>query len=607
MARALVVSILAEGKQFGAELDKAAGKTRAFSKAAGVAGLAIAGGLAYGLEKSVKAAVSAQQATATMDQAFHNAGLSAARYAGEIDDVSSKGRDLGFMNDDIRSSLTTLITSTGNAKEAFAELGAAENLAREQGIPLTQAAAMLAKANTGSTRALKALGLQQAAVKKATIEATAAQTVQVDQIKAAFGSTSKLTAAQVAQEDHEIKLVQLKHAHAIAQAAVNDKSATGAKIVQLLNDKMGGMAEKFSGTLEGRMAVFHAQWENIEESLGKGLLPILSKVVSAFSSLASWMGKHTTATKILVAAIGALSVVLMTAGAAAKLSALYTSLFVAAEGEATTASAILAGAIDAIGIVAVAAAFAFAAYEIYTHWSEVSGFFVSLWDDIKHVFDDVLGWLEDHWKIFLGLPGLVWQYWGPISSFFEGIWQDVESAFTDAFDWIKNKLTDGISALGNIADEIGTAIWDGLKNGAEAVYNWIVGKFDWILNKLDDIKNAVEGATTGGLPAGSKLKSTGKYNIPVLVPSKHHAAGLMNSAIGHWAMVGEKGPELMYVPQGSSIFPHGASPHGISSGRSGGGDLYATVPVYIDGRLVEESTHRQALRNSYRGNAWAAA
>lgn len=61
MAKALIVEILADAKQFGRELDKAAGKTRSMGKVAGVAGLAIAGGLALGLEKSVKSAADFQQ------------------------------------------------------------------------------------------------------------------------------------------------------------------------------------------------------------------------------------------------------------------------------------------------------------------------------------------------------------------------------------------------------------------------------------------------------------------------------------------------------------------------------------------------------------------
>lgn len=39
-----------------------------------------------------------------------------------------------------------------------------------------------------------------------------------------------------------------------------------------------------------------------------------------------------------------------------------------------------------------------------------------------------------------------------------------------------------------------------------------------------------------------------------------HASGILDSPLGHWAMVGEHGPEPMYVPKGASILPNGQYP-----------------------------------------------
>lgn len=63
------------------------------------------------------------------------------------------------------------------------------------------------------------------------------------------------------------------------------------------------------------------------------------------------------------------------------------------------------------------------------------------------------------------------------------------------------------------------------------------------------------------------LAGTGTNTNPVSVntgPSigQHHASGILNNPVGHWATVGEQGPEVMYVPQGASIFPHGSMPGG---------------------------------------------
>jgi TP901 family phage tail tape measure protein len=58
-----------------------------------------------------------------------------------------------------------------------------------------------------------------------------------------------------------------------------------------------------------------------------------------------------------------------------------------------------------------------------------------------------------------------------------------------------------------------------------------------------------------------------------------HASGILNSPTSHWSMVGESGPEMMYVPQGSSILPNGVSP----SGGVGGSQ---PVVMQIDGRTM---------------------
>jgi TP901 family phage tail tape measure protein len=57
-----------------------------------------------------------------------------------------------------------------------------------------------------------------------------------------------------------------------------------------------------------------------------------------------------------------------------------------------------------------------------------------------------------------------------------------------------------------------------------------------------------------------------------------HAAGILNNPTGHWAMVGERGPELMHVPQGASILPNGMTPADL-----GGAGSNQPIMLSIDG------------------------
>lgn len=71
-------------------------------------------------------------------------------------------------------------------------------------------------------------------------------------------------------------------------------------------------------------------------------------------------------------------------------------------------------------------------------------------------------------------------------------------------------------------------------------------------------------------------------------------------APGGWAMVGEKGPELMYVPRGSQIIPNGRVPGGSTANSPGGGDMTIHVPISLDGQLVADVVQKQLLRKQAR-------
>lgn len=76
------------------------------------------------------------------------------------------------------------------------------------------------------------------------------------------------------------------------------------------------------------------------------------------------------------------------------------------------------------------------------------------------------------------------------------------------------------------------------------------------------------------------------------------ASGVKNAPAG-WAWVGEEGPELMYVPGGSTILPHNESTRAtqrggrMAGGGSDGGDINLTVNLRApDGRLMQSELLR---------------
>lgn len=84
--------------------------------------------------------------------------------------------------------------------------------------------------------------------------------------------------------------------------------------------------------------------------------------------------------------------------------------------------------------------------------------------------------------------------------------------------------------------------------------------------RLDDLASpvsiqvgtrSVDAAIEKVMYAKSKLDDLGGPSGTGYIPG--HASGITNSPSGHMAIVGERGPEMMYVPRGASIAPNGTS------------------------------------------------
>jgi hypothetical protein len=258
MAKAIFVEIIGNASQFKKELTGAVAATEKantgfarMGRVAGTAGLALAGVLAIGLEKSVKAAMEAEAAHARLATAFKAAGLSATAYSKQIDAAESAMRNLGFTDVETMGALGSLVAATHNVSTATRDMATAADLARFKHLDLEQATKMLTMAMTGSQRAVKQLGIT-------IIPVTAA----VDALKRSNMDLST-----------EVGRAALK------QAQLQDKMATGQQVIERTSELVKGQGEAYTQTSIGGMAVFHAQLQHLEESLGKVLIPVLNETI----------------------------------------------------------------------------------------------------------------------------------------------------------------------------------------------------------------------------------------------------------------------------------------------------------------------------------------
>ena len=235
-------------KKAGAEGEAASEGIAGGMSKAGFAGIAVAGIIAGVLTKSLKDARS--EGWSPLAVAAKDAGVSFDAFKPKAEAAGTAMAKLGFSQGDVNASLKVLLTSTRNSQLSLNSLGGAADFARFKGIGLSDAATMLAKAATGSTRALKDVGI----------------------------STSDLP----------------KHFATTGTAA--DRMRV---IMELLNQRIGGSAAAAATTFGGKLEVMHAQLENVSAKIGTALLPILSslltmvsaKILPAITAFSDWFEK----------------------------------------------------------------------------------------------------------------------------------------------------------------------------------------------------------------------------------------------------------------------------------------------------------------------------
>lgn len=183
--------------------------------------------------------------------------------------------------------------------------------------------------------------------------------------------------------------------------------------------------------------------------------------------------------------------------------------------------------------------------------------------DVKAFVDTVGDFLK--WLMKDGVPAVIWFIQANAD-----LARGVKRAITDvtnftkslqrglggALDWVidkGNSLISWFRALpGRISKAVGGA-FNGLKEAFRDAINWIIWKWN-------GLQFTIGGGSFLGMPVPSA--SFGTPNIPYL------ATG---GVAGGLAMVGERGRELVRLPQGSTVIPNGTTEGMMSKAASGGG------------------------------------
>lgn len=259
-------------------------------------------------------------------------------------------------------------------------------------------------------------------------------------------------------------------------------------------------------------------------------------------------------------------------------------------------------------------------------WNELKNTASSVWNaitsTIRAVVSPVVDWVKNAWSTSSKYVG---DRWHELQNTAGSVWSAISSTVHDkvssAVNGIKSGWNQASSATSSTMTEIG--------NKVTQAWQFISGVFGSAWNRyiappLNSLQSSISGFF-GNL--GHVFSDFGSHLMQMLASGIGAAGGAVGSAIhdaiagglsalgfhgipgfaggvqnfgGGLAWVGEQGPELMYVPQGASIYPQGQGmlPSGGSgsSYSSGGNGNVQHISFLVDGMtlatIVNKNTYQ---------------
>ena len=318
---------------------------------------------------------------------------------------------------------------------------------------------------------------------------------------------------------------------------IDDGASTG-EVFRALSDTFGGQAAAAAETASGRMEGLKIRMDEVKESIGEAVMPIVEKLMPAFVSISDWASKNTgkiVAIGTAIAGIGA--VILITNGAMAAYAAV-TAIVAAAQAIMTISTYALYAALGVGVIVAIIAAIVLLAAKFGFLSDAVDGVKIMaefLWNKIKEGFN----WVVNNWSLLLAI--LTAPFGLAIAAVVK----------------FKDNIVDIFKTIYSYTVEI-------FKSIADSIYQ----PFKTVFNGIAELWNSTVGALGFTVPDWVPLGLGGKTfevpDIPVLGDG-----GIVTGPT--LAMIGERGPEAV-----------------IPLNRAGGGVAGNTINVNVTSANPQE-------------------
>ena len=468
----------------------------------GFGAVALAGVIGGVLLKSLKDARG--EGWSPLKVAAQDAGIAFSKFKPQAEAAGATMAKLGFSQADVNSSLKILLTTTRNSQLSLKTLGTAADFARFKGVGLAQASSLLAKAATGSTRALKDVGISTADLPKH----FATTGTQADRMRV---------------------------------------------IMELLNKRIGGQAAAAAQTFGGKLAAMHAQLENVSAKIGTALLPILSSLLSmvsknimpAVQAFSDWFEKVgapaiktfadrltpivTGLMKDFFTGVSAIIRVVIGLPGPLKIAGLaIIALGVAMKLAADANPWILLGVaiVTFVGLIINNWAKITAVTEAV--WGHILDFIKGIWHDITGAAQTAFNWLKDNWPLILGILT------GPIGLAVVEIvkhWTTIKNTAKTAFDAVtgafKDMWNNGIRPVLKFLIDGWLTVVGAIVHGAATAFGWVPGiggKLKAAAKSFDTFKNDVNNAL------GNINNRTVKVSVAMTAATNPYPGGISGRA-----------------------------------------------------------------------------
>lgn len=471
----VVVKILGDASQLQKSLDGAGTSVEGASSKFGALGKVVAGAMAGGAilafgKSAVSAFEESAQAQSKLELALKNSSATIGVHAGEFAKLNTQLAKHTLADDDVIAATEAQMVTFGASKSQIEEMiPTVLDFAAKMGVSAPEAADLFDKASMGSVKALKALGIEG-------YKPTGDKANDLANIQAILASRVK----------------------GAAQAQL-DAAGPGAKIKKSMDE--------------------------LQESVGKLLVPALEKAAGILSTLIDWFTNLSDPVKIAIGVVGGLAVAVWAINTA-------QVAWTAITGALTVAQAALNVVLDAnpIGLIILAIAGLIAGLVLaYQHCEAFRDIVKGAFDVVKDAVTGVKDWISDRF--------------GEIVGFFTGLPGKIASA--------------------------ASGMWDGIKDAFKGVINTLIGWWNGLDFSLPKVHIPGTPFDVGGFTLGTP-------DIPTLA-----GGGTINGL----ALVGERGPEL-FAGAGTIIPNHALG--GITVSVSVENHLAPGIDMGIAGRIIGE-------------------